>query len=161
MHNRIEQTKLNIKNLCEISTETLFQHKQLITNGLSYSRAYHVISENERTLTAFTALESNDLFYFGELLKQSHISLRDNYEVTGIELDTMVAAAWAHDGCVGSRMTGAGLGGCTISLVMEDAVTDFINYVMHRYRKSVNLEPEFYIINPGTGAGEISLEQYE
>ena len=101
------------------------------------------------------ALGNNDLVKFGKLMNESHISLRDDYEVTGIELDTLVELAWKHEGVLGARMTGAGFGGCTVALVKKDNADDFIKNVGQGYKEKIGYEASFYIANIGNGTREI------
>lgn len=150
------QKKLSITSLCELTVEELEANKDLVSNPIEYRRIYHAISENQRTLAAVKALEQADLISFGKLMNQSHISLRDDYEVTGKELDALVAAAWKHPACIGSRMTGAGFGGCTVSLVEEAQVNDFITQVKSEYHSASGLVAEFYVVKVGNGAGKIA-----
>jgi galactokinase len=152
---KLLQSRLKINALGELSVETLEQNQDLFTNQTIYQRARHAVSENQRTLAAVVALHNNDLVKFGELMKQSHISLRDDYAVTGKELDALVTAAWQHSGCIGARMTGAGFGGCTVNLVKADSVEDFITQIATEYHKQTNLIAEFYIVSPGNGAREL------
>ena len=115
-------------------------------------RARHVISENSRTLAAVDALNGDDIETFGELMYRSHESLRDDYEVTGHELDTLVNEARKIDGTLGSRMTGAGFGGCTVSIVREDAVEPFILEVGRGYQEKTDLNADFYVAEIGDGS---------
>jgi galactokinase len=110
-----------------------------------------VISENQRVLASVSSLLRNDLPQFGALMNASHDSLRDNYEVTGIELDTLVEEAWKIPGILGSRMTGAGFGGCTVSLAREDVIPAFIEKVGREYKAKTGLTPDFYIAEIGDG----------
>ena len=116
------QTKLDIKALGELSEEEFESNKDLIKNEVRQRRAKHAVYENQRTLKAVDALKAGNLEEFGKLMNASHVSLRDDYEVTGIELDTLVENAWEQEGVIGSRMTGAGFGGCTVSIVKTDCV---------------------------------------
>ncbi|MDQ7826196.1 MAG: galactokinase [Candidatus Eremiobacteraeota bacterium] len=152
------QTRVPVKSLCELDVAQLEKVRDVVTSPVEYKRVFHAVSENQRTLAAFKALQINDLTTFGELMNQSHISLRDYYEVTGKELDSLAAAAWNHTGCTGSRMTGAGFGGCTVSLVNKNQVDDFIRCVGADYRHSTGLEADFYVVKAGNGAGEINQE---
>ena len=113
------QTKLKIQSLGELDEATFFAHTSLIEDPTLIKRAKHAVTENQRTLKAKAALEAGDLESFGHLLDASHASLRDDYEVTGIELDTLVAAAQEQPAVLGARMTGAGFGGCAIALVKK------------------------------------------
>ena len=146
-----------IPNLSRLSMEEFNTLSDNITEEVVKRRAHHVISENDRTLRAVTALNEGDIVEFGKLMNESHDSLRDDYEVTGIELDTLVEEARKVDGTIGSRMTGAGFGGCTVSLVKEDAIDDFVETVGKNYEKRINLKPDFYIAEVGDGAKKIGI----
>lgn len=147
----------NISCLGEIKYEQFMEHKHLIEDNTIRDRVEHVISEDDRVLKSVDALESGDINEFGQLMIQSHNSLRDLYEVTGIELDTLVEEALKIDGVVGSRMTGAGFGGCTVSLVKGDAVEKFKEEVGRNYYERVGLNAAFYICEAGDGARELLL----
>ena len=112
-------------------------------------RAKHAVYENQRTIKAVEALKNNDVALFGKLMNESHVSLRDDYEVTGIELDTLVEEAWKIDGVIGSRMTGAGFGGCTVSIVKDEAVDTFIKEVGAAYEKKIGYAADFYVVEIG------------
>ena len=114
-------------------------------------RARHAVYENRRTIQAVEALDAGDLAQFGKLMNASHISLRDDYEVTGKELDTLVEEAWKIDGVIGSRMTGAGFGGCTVSIVKEEAVETFIDKVGAAYLDKIGYSADFYAVEIGGG----------
>ncbi len=144
-----------IRHLCELSVAEWQELKAVVTEGIIRDRAEHAIMENERVKEAVEVLQRNDLVRFGELLNASHDSLRDLYDVTGIELDTMVEEARKIEGVYGARMTGAGFGGCTVSLVKREAAERFQKEVGENYRRRTGLTPEFYIVNIGGGAGEI------
>ena len=118
-------------------------------------RAKHAVYENRRTVRAVRALGENNIAEFGELMNQSHISLRDDYEVTGIELDTLVEAAWKQPGVIGARMTGAGFGGCTVSLVEADKVDAFIENVGKIYKDKIGYAADFYVVDIGGGPAEL------
>lgn len=122
-------------------------------------RARHAISENERTKLAFTALEEGRLEAFGELMNASHTSLRDDYEVTGVELDTLVAATQQCDGVIGARMTGAGFGGCAIAIVEKSATEAVIQAVSTAYEAEIGYAPTCYIASVGDGAHELVEEE--
>jgi len=145
------QNVADIKNLGELSEEQFEQYKDAIQNGVHMRRARHAVYENQRTLQAVAALKENNLKRFGELMNDSHISLRDDYEVTGIELDTLVEAAWEQPGVIGSRMTGAGFGGCTVSIVETDAIDNFVKNVGDIYRRDIGYHADFYIVEIGDG----------
>lgn len=149
------KTKLNITSLGDLSIKEFEENKNLIKSDIRLKRAKHAVYENQRTLMAKDALTNNDLVTFGKLMNESHISLRDDYEVTGIELDTLVELAWKHEGVLGARMTGAGFGGCTVALVKKDKVDDFIKNVGQGYKEKIGYEASFYIANIGNGTREI------
>ena len=146
------RVKHNIDYLCELSQNEFDADKGLIKSEINRRRAEHVIYENARTISAVNHLKAGNLAAFGELMNQSHISLRDLYEVTGPELDAMAEAAWRAPGVLGSRMTGAGFGGCTVSLVKEADINDFISYTGQEYQKLTGLTPAFYTAEVGGGA---------
>jgi len=141
-----------IKALRDVSPEELRQHGGDL-DPVVFRRARHVVTENERTLQAVEALRANDMPRFGALMNQSHDSLRDDYEVSSPGLDALVNAARAVDGCLGSRLTGAGFGGCTVSLVPQLRVDNFIRQVRDAYREACGIEGEFYVTRPAPGAG--------
>ena len=149
------QTKLNIGSLGDLSIDEFEKNKDLIKNEIDRKRARHAVYENQRTLLAVEKLNNGDIEGFGKLMNESHISLRDDYEVTGEELDTMVDLAWKEKGTIGSRMTGAGFGGCTVSIVKNENIEDFIKNVGEKYKEKTGLIPEFYIANVGDGAREL------
>lgn len=149
------QKALPVKNLSEITIEQFEEYQDLIPYEVLRKRAKHVITENKRVLDAVKALNDKDLIKFGELMIESHNSLRDDYEVTGKELDTLVEEALKLKGVIGSRMTGAGFGGCTVSIVKEDVVEEFIKVVTHNYTQKIGYRPTVYITGIGEGAGEI------
>lgn len=149
------QKKIDAENLCDISIELFKKNIDLIDNPSIQNRAFHVISEQKRTLHAIEALKNGDLKKLGLLLNQSHYSLRDNYEVTGLELDTLQEAAISVDGVLGSRMTGAGFGGCTISLMQKNVVENFKSQVYKIYNEKTGLIPDFYIVYSNDGARKI------
>lgn len=143
------------KCLGEISLALFEQHKQLIGDEVVRKRVEHIVSEDDRVLKSIEALKKDDIKEFGRLMVGSHNSLRDLYEVTGIELDTLVEEALKIDGVLGSRMTGAGFGGCTVSIVEEDAVEKFIEIVGRNYYERVGLKASFYVSEVGDGGREI------
>lgn len=147
------QTKLDIDSLCAMDGATFEANKGLITDPVATKRVAHAVYENMRTKEAKSALESGDIRRFGELMNASHDSLRDLYEVTGVELDTMVEEARKIQGTIGARMTGAGFGGCTVALVEASAVDTFIEEVGKNYQARTGLTPEFYVAGVGQGAG--------
>jgi len=141
----------NIANLAEISYEEFLKVEDKITDDVVKRRARHVITEIKRTTDAVAELKAGNLEIFGKLMNGSHDSLRDDYEVTGNELDTMVEEARKIDGVIGSRMTGGGFGGSTVSLVKDEAVDNFIETVGKNYEKRTGLKPEFYVAEIGQG----------
>lgn len=149
------QTKVDIKNLCDLSVEEFDRVKDVIQSEVRIRRAKHAISENQRVKEAIFALEKDDIVTFGKLMNASHVSLRDDYEVTGIELDTLVEAAWNQEGCIGARMTGAGFGGCAIAIVKNDAIPAFESNVKAAYLEKIGYPCEFYIASIGDGASKM------
>ncbi len=145
----------NIRHLSDLNLEEFNKLSHLIADETEKRRAHHVITENNRTLSAIEALNQGDLEYFGQLMNQSHDSLRDDYEVTGKELDTLVEEARKIEGTIGSRMTGAGFGGCTVSIVKEDQVESFIREVGAGYKERTGLKADFYVAEIGDGSKEI------
>ena len=151
----LKQYLPNANCLGEISLEEFNMYKDKIENEVVRKRIEHVISEDDRVLRSIKALEAGDVREFGKLMNQSHDSLRDLYEVTGFELDTMVEEARKIDGVIGSRMTGAGFGGCTVSIVEADAVDTYIETVGKNYTEKTGLSPEFYVSEIGNGGREV------
>jgi galactokinase len=145
------QKQIKINDLCSLDSKTLAANEGLIGDPVLYRRARHVVTENERVKIAAEAMRQGNLEELGRVMRASHISLRDDYEVTGIELDTLYDEAKGHPGCAGTRMTGAGFGGCTISIVKTTAVDDFKKLVTTGYRSKTGLEPSFYICGAGDG----------
>lgn len=150
------QTELDIQTLGDLSSEAFEQHKHLITDEVLRRRAKHAVYENERTLQAKEALTAGDLPAFGKLLDESHRSLRDDYEITGEALDTIVSEAWQQESVLGARMTGAGMGGCAIALVHKDQAEAVIQAIGPAYQEAIGLEAEFYIAEVGDGAKALS-----
>lgn len=145
----------NIKALCELSEEEFNEISSYIESPIERKRAFHAVAENERVKNAMIALNNDDLKAFGQLMTDSHISLRDDYEVTGIELDTLVESALNQGGVLGSRMTGAGFGGCAIALVENSCIDDFIKNVGADYKDKIGYEASFYIASTADGPMEI------
>ena len=144
-----------IQYLAELSQVDFDQVKDAITDEIAHRRAHHVVGEVQRTKDAVEALKNGDIVKFGQLMNQSHISLRDDYEVTGPQLDALAEAAWKIDGVLGSRMTGGGFGGCTVSLVREEAIPAFIEKVGAEYTEKTGLTADFYIAEIGDGAHRV------
>jgi galactokinase len=147
------QQKLDIQNLCDIDTATFNQYKYLIKDEVLLKRAQHVIEENDRVKLAASALSKNNLAEFGRLMYASHDSLRDLYEVSGIELDTVAEYAKTDPNVAGARMTGAGFGGCAIALVKEDAFDSFSKQVIAYYTDKIGYAPSVYRSLIGDGVG--------
>jgi galactokinase len=145
-----------IRHLSDLSLDEFNALSHLISDETVKRRARHVITENNRTLLAIEALNQGDVVSFGQLMNQSHDSLRDDYEVTGKELDTLVEEARKIDGTIGSRMTGAGFGGCTVSIVKEDSVEAFIRDVGKGYQERTGLKADFYVAEIGDGSKQIA-----
>lgn len=149
------QTELSIASLGELTEDAFETNRSLINDEVLERRAKHAVYENIRTLLAKDVLTKGDLAGFGQLLNQSHVSLRDDYEVTGIELDTLVEAAWQQEGVLGARMTGAGMGGCAIALVNMDKVEDVKTAIQTIYTDKIGYAADFYIAQIGDGAKEL------
>jgi len=145
-----------IKTLRDVSLPQLESHRADLPE-LIYRRCHHVISENERVLRTVDALQVGDLAAVGRCMKDSHLSLKQDYEVSCSELDAMVEIASRSDGAIGSRMTGGGFGGCTINLVRTDAVETFQKKVREEYRRATHIEPEIYVSRAGAGVTEIEV----
>ena len=145
------QKVTDIKSLGDLTEEEFEQNQSAIGDPVRVKRARHAVYENQRTIQAVAALEKNDIARFGQLMNASHVSLRDDYEVTGIELDTLVEEAWKVEGVIGSRMTGAGFGGCTVSLVKDEAIDRFIDQVGKAYLAKIGYAADFYVVEIGDG----------
>jgi len=144
-----------VKNLGELSLSEFEEIANFISSDIVRKRARHVVSEDQRCIDAVDALKAENMVRFGELMNSSHDSLKDDYEVTGVELDTLVEEARKIEGVLGSRMTGAGFGGCTVSLVKEEAVDAFIEQVGKNYEQKTGFKPEFYVADVGDGVREL------
>ncbi len=145
-----------LKYLAELTEAEFKSIESAITDPVAHKRARHVVGEVQRTSDAVKALKAGDITLFGKLMNASHASLRDDYEVTGPELDCMAEEAWKIDGVIGSRMTGGGFGGCTVSLVKEEAIDTFIAQVGANYEKRIGIKPDFYIAEIGDGATKLA-----
>ncbi len=144
--------KLFIATLGELNEWSFDEYSYLIEDENRIKRARHAVLENQRTLQARAALQAGDLEKFGRLMNASHVSLEHDYEVTGLELDTLVHTAWEQEGVLGARMTGAGFGGCAIALVHKDAVDTFKENVGRKYQEIVGYAPSFYIAEVAGGS---------
>ena len=151
----LQAAGLNVPDLCSITPEVFEKNGSAIKDEVIYRRVRHCVTENDRVLRAVAALRADKLEELGQLLYASHNSLRDDYEVTGIELDTLVDLASKQPGCIGARMTGAGFGGCAIALVHKDNTEDFIKNVQAGYSKVVGYEGGFFACSSGDGVREI------
>lgn len=145
------QKVVDIQSLGELTEEQFEEYKSAIGDEARVRRARHAVYENQRTLKAVEALKANDIELFGQLMNASHVSLRDDYEVTGIELDTLVEEAWKVQGVLGSRMTGAGFGGCTVSIVRDESINAFQERVGKIYKAKIGYAADFYVVEIGDG----------
>lgn len=146
------QKELPIASLGELTVEEFEKHAALIRDDVRTRRARHAVSENQRTIEAVIALQNGDIEKFGKLMNLSHISLRDDYEVSCKEIDLLVSLAWDTPGVIGSRITGGGFGGCTVSIVKNEAVDNFIETIGKTYKETFGHEAEFYTVDIGSGA---------
>ena len=149
------QKVVNIKGLGDLSIEDYETYKYAITDPDRQRKAKHAVYENQRTIEAVAALQAGDIRRFGELMNASHVSLRDDYDVTGEELDTLTEEAWKIPGVIGSRMTGAGFGGCTVSIVKDEAIENFKKQVGAAYQKKIGYDCTFYTVEIGDGPAVI------
>ncbi len=145
------QTVIGINGLGDLSEEQFEQYKTAIKDEVRVRRAKHAVYENQRTIRAVEALKKNDLALFGRLMNESHVSLRDDYQVSCDEIDVLVEEAWKVPGVIGSRITGGGFGGCTVSIVKDEAVEEFQEKVGAAYRERVGKEADFYVVEIGDG----------
>ena len=144
-----------VDSLGALTEEQFEEVRDAVKDPVRRRRAKHAVYENQRTVKAVEALKANDIALFGRLMNESHISLRDDYEVTGKELDTLVEEAWKVKGVLGSRMIGAGFGGCTVSIVKDDAVDTFIEQVGRAYRSAIGYKADFYVVKIGDGPAKL------
>ena len=147
---KLLRKQIDANDLAHIQPYLLEEHRTLLT-PLLYRRAHHVVSECDRVRRSVEALQDGDLERFGRILNESHKSLKEDYEVTGKELDALAEAAQKHPECLGSRMTGAGFGGCTVSLVRKTGVEDFIAKVGKEYREKIGYDASFYVAEVSEG----------
>lgn len=145
------QKVMDIQSLGELTEEAFEANKDAIKDEVRKKRAKHAVYENQRTLKAVAALKAGNIAEFGRLMNASHVSLRDDYEVTGIELDTLAEEAWKVPGVIGSRMTGAGFGGCSVSIVEDASVDQFIASVGEAYKNKIGYAADFYVVEVGDG----------
>ena len=149
------QSELDIQALGDLTPEEFEAHKSLIKDEIQLQRAKHAVYENQRTIDAVTALKAGDIESFGKLMNQSHISLRDDYGVSCEEIDILVDLAWKIPGVLGSRITGGGFGGCTVSIVKDESIDTFIETIGKTYLEKVGHEAEFYTVDIGDGASRL------
>ena len=150
------QTVADIKALGELSEEAFESHKHAISDEVCRKRAKHAVYENQRTIQAEAALKRGDLAAFGRYMNESHISLRDDYEVSCEETDVLAELAWQIPGVIGSRITGGGFGGCTVSIVENDAVERFREEILSGYKEKCGKTAEIYVVDVGEGARRLS-----
>ena len=150
------QAEVEIQTLGDLTEQEFETHKSAIKDEIRRKRAKHAVYENQRAIRAVAALQSGDVKLFGELMNASHVSLRDDYEVSCEEIDILVDLAWKIPGVIGSRITGGGFGGCTVSIVENDAVDTFIETIGKAYEEKVGHEAEFYVVDIGDGAYKIA-----
>ena len=149
------QSELDIQALGDLTPEEFEAHKSLIKDEIQLQRAKHAVYENQRTIDAVTALKAGDIESFGKLMNQSHISLRDDYDVSCEEIDILVDLAWKIPGVLGSRITGGGFGGCTVSIVKDESIDTFIETIGKTCLEKVGHEAEFYTVDIGDGASRL------
>ncbi len=149
------KTVVSCETLGDLSEEEFEQHKDVITDEIARKRGKHAVYENQRTIKAVAALKANDLVTFGKLMNASHVSLRDDYETSCPECDVLAETAWSIPGVIGSRITGGGFGGCTVSIVKDEAVDNFKEVVAKTYKEKVGKIPEFYVVEIGNGPCEL------
>lgn len=149
------QAVVDIKTLGDLTEEQFEEHKGAVKDEVRRKRAKHAVYENQRAINAVEALKANDIEKFGKLMNASHESLRYDYEVSCEEIDVLVDLAQAMPGVIGSRITGGGFGGCTVSIVKNDAVDAFVEEIGKAYLEKVGHEAEFYVVDIGDGAGKL------
>lgn len=149
------QTVVKINGLGDLTEEQFEANKSAIKDEVRVRRAKHAVYENQRTIRAVEALKNNDLKLFGELMNASHVSLRDDYQVSCDEIDVLVEEAWKIEGVIGSRITGGGFGGCTVSIVKDEAVETFKEKVGAAYKERVGKQADFYVVEIGDGPSKL------
>ena len=153
------QTKLPVKTLGDLSIGEFEANKLLITDEVCRKRAKHAVYENQRTIRAVAALKAGDIVTFGKLMNESHVSLRDDYETSCREADILAEEAWKIPGVLGSRITGGGFGGCTVSIVKDEAADEFKEKIGAVYLKKVGYPASFYMLQIGSGPREFTKEK--
>lgn len=149
------QTVCGIETLGDLTEDEFEKYKSSIKDEVNRARAKHAVYENQRTIKAVAALKDNDIETFGKLMNASHISLRDDYETSCEEVDVLVEEAWKIDGVIGSRITGGGFGGCTVSIVKDEAIDEFKEKLAAAYEEKVKKTPEFYVVSIGDGPSRL------
>jgi galactokinase len=149
------QEVCGIKTLGELTEEEFENYKSAIKDDINRARAKHAVYENQRTIKAVKALKDQDLETFGRLMNASHVSLRDDYETSCEEVDVLVDEAWKIPGVIGSRITGGGFGGCTVSIVKDEAIDTFKEKLAAAYQEKVGKTPEFYVVSVGDGPSRL------
>lgn len=152
---KLLKKEVTATHLCDITPEVFEQYRHLLNDEVLEKRALHVVTENDRVKQATIALKTGDLKKFGELMYASHQSLKDLYEVSGKELDTIVEFSKTYSGCTGARMTGAGFGGCAIALIKKDRFTDYADKLSAYYNDKIGYKPEVFASEPTDGVKEI------
>ena len=150
------KSEMPIVTLGDLTEAEFEAHKDTIKDPVRQLRAKHAVYENQRTIRAVAALKANNIEEFGKLMNESHISLKNDYEVSCEEIDILVDLAWEIPGVIGSRITGGGFGGCTVSIVKNDAVDTFIEKVGNGYKEQTGNTAEFYVVEVGDGAHRLS-----
>lgn len=150
------QSVIDIKTLGDLTEEQFEENKGAIASEIRQKRAKHAVYENQRAVKAVEALKNGEIALFGQLMNASHVSLRDDYEVSCEEIDLLVNLAWEMPGVIGSRITGGGFGGCTVSIVKEEAVKSFVEHIGKQYEEKTGHKAEFYVVNIGQGAGKLA-----
>lgn len=149
------QTVCGIETLGDLTEDEFEKYKSSIKDEVNRARAKHAVYENQRTIKAVAALKENDIETFGKLMNASHVSLRDDYETSCEEVDVLVEEAWKIDGVIGSRITGGGFGGCTVSIVKDEAIDEFKEKLTAAYEEKVKKTPEFYVVSIGDGPSRL------
>lgn len=149
------QQVCGISSLGELTEEEFDKYASSIKDEINRSRGKHAVYENQRTIKAVEALKNNDIETFGKLMNASHVSLRDDYETSCEEVDVLVEEAWKIDGVIGSRITGGGFGGCTVSIVKDEAIDTFKEKLTAAYQEKVGKTPEFYVVSIGDGPSRL------
>ena len=153
------QKVVDIQTLGDLTEAEFDAHQDAITDPICRKRAKHAVYENQRTIRAMAALKKGDITTFGQLMNESHISLRDDYETSCEETDILAELAWSVPGVYGSRITGGGFGGCTVSLVKNESIPNFIETLREGYEKKVGKTPEFYVVEVGAGAHKLTEQE--